>query len=107
MDVFNSNYKQNLMKKKFWDEYEKKYISLFEYKMQYENEKLDILYDNIYYSKDCVIWHDDEKNDIDDYNKTDNQWFEETEKIEQDLKKDYLEQLEEEQEYDDIVYGKY
>ncbi len=95
------------MKKKFWDEYEKKYISLFEYKMQYENEKLDILYDNIYYSKDCVIWHDDEKNDIDDYNKTDNQWFEETEKIEQDLKKDYLEQLEEEQEYDDIVYGKY
>jgi hypothetical protein len=107
MEVFNSNYKQNLMKKKFWDEYEKKYISLFEYKMQYENQKLDILYDNIYYSNDCVIWHDDEINDIDDYNKTDQQWIEETEKIEQDLKKDYLEQLEEEQEYDELVFGKY
>ena len=23
MDVFNSEYKQNLIKKKFWDEYEK------------------------------------------------------------------------------------
>lgn len=106
MDVFNSGYKQNLIKKKFWDEYEKKYISLYEYKMRYENENLDILDNNIYYSKDCVIWHDDENNDINDYNKTDIQWFKETEKVEKDLIKDYLEQLEEEQEYDDMVFGK-
>ena len=106
MDVFNTKYKQNLKKKIYWDEYEKKYMSLFDYKINYENKKLDVLYDNIYYSKNCVIWHDDENNDIDDYNKKDLMWIDETNKIEEELMKNYLEQLEEEQDYDDSIYKK-